>query len=95
MPVAPHASPVVGGGQRRACCRRECADRGHDDEAADRWHCVGVLHQQEAGHLVLVNAMGGSTYRIEVALGSLQDSIAQLIGPDQEMVMVENDDDPR
>jgi hypothetical protein len=41
------------------------------------------------------NAMGGSTYRIEVALGSLQDSIAQLIGPDQEMVMVENDDDPR
>jgi hypothetical protein len=39
--------------------------------------------------------MGGSTYRIEVALGSLQDSIAQLIGPDQETVLVENDDDPR
>jgi hypothetical protein len=42
-----------------------------------------------------VNAMSGSTYRIEVALGSLQDSIVQLIGPDQETVMVENDDDPR
>jgi hypothetical protein len=40
-------------------------------------------------------AMGGSTYRIEVALGSLPDSIAQLIGPDQETVVVENDNDPR
>ena len=43
----------------------------------------------------IFEAMGDSTYRIEVALGSLQDSIMQLIGPDQETVLVENDDDPR
>jgi hypothetical protein len=41
------------------------------------------------------NAVAGETYQIDVDLGTLSDSVLELMEGDQTTIIVENDDDPR